>query len=419
MRLINLTLFAALLLITQVTHAQFYEVPSNTSKDLKCIDFPSNLVGYIGGADSIFLKTIDGGLTWTEVNYSGITFPGEPVFNKLQFLTDDLGYTSVGDFQGIYKTVDGGSTWTAVPLEGSQCYTYSFFFRAEDTGVIGGTGCFLGEQIQIVTPTGNSLATVNDPGLGPQSAMVQDIDFYGSSFGMAASRGGRVLRTIDGGLNWDTIATGLGNTEIKAIEIIDDTTVQLSLGVPHGGAHGMRSIDGGLTWSTDGATFGTPMLNDLHDSGDGVLWSGGTSEWDPVKRGAMMERDSAGWWWMEWTVRDTIHGISSYNDSIIWGVGDSGLIVVNEDFGVLNIKLPEIQPLEFYPNPVSDLINFSIPDHLVSELNAIQVRDINGKLIDQFSALTKSYNPTNWPAGIYFIELLSDGAVLRSKLVKN
>ena len=226
----NLILAGALIMCSIFTFAQttWHEIESGTSKDLFAICFPSNSVGYIGGSDSLLLKTTDGGLTWNPINFTGINFPGTPNFNKLQFLTEDLGYASVGEFQGIYKTTNGGNTWSSVPLEGSQCYTYSFFFRAEDTGVIGGTGCFVGEQIQIVTPTGNSLANISFPDWGAQHNMVQDIDFYGSSFGLAASRGGRILRTTDGGLNWDTIAVPWAN-EIKSVEIIDDTTAHLAI----------------------------------------------------------------------------------------------------------------------------------------------------------------------------------------------
>ena len=47
----------------------WFQVESGTLNDLKVIDFPTNLVGYIGGEDSLLLKTIDGGQTWEKLSY--------------------------------------------------------------------------------------------------------------------------------------------------------------------------------------------------------------------------------------------------------------------------------------------------------------------------------------------------------------
>lgn len=394
--------------------SQFYEVPVATSKDLKCIDFPSANVGYAAGADSILLKTLDGGLNWSEVNYTGIDLSVSSTFNKLQFLDENIGYASVGEFMGIYKTTDGGSTWSNVTLDGSQCYTYSFYFRAEDNGVVGGTGCFQGEQISIITPTGTSVAAINSPSWFAGQDMVQDIDFYGSSFGMAASRGGRVLRTIDGGLNWDTITLGGWAPAVTAIEIIDDTTVHLSLEGPQGGSHGLRSIDGGLTWGTDGGTFGSPIINDLHDSGDGTLWGAGGAQWAFGNEGSVYERDTSGWWWNEWVVRDTLRGLSSYNDSIVFAVGDSGLIVTNEDFGVLSIE-DEAEPvLSLYPNPTSHLLSFSMEGNI----DRIRVYSFVGTLVLDEISRTSQIDVSGLQPGTYILELQSDDRSYRRKFVK-
>jgi photosystem II stability/assembly factor-like uncharacterized protein len=39
----------------------WYQVETNTHKKLNTIDFPSASIGYVGGNDSILLKSIDGG----------------------------------------------------------------------------------------------------------------------------------------------------------------------------------------------------------------------------------------------------------------------------------------------------------------------------------------------------------------------
>ena len=81
MNYINVTLILTLFLFTSGLRAQFYEVPTPTYKNLRCVDFPSANVGYIGGEDSVLLKTVDGGLTWSEVNHTGLSFNGHNHFN--------------------------------------------------------------------------------------------------------------------------------------------------------------------------------------------------------------------------------------------------------------------------------------------------------------------------------------------------
>lgn len=67
-------------------------------------------------------------------------------------------------------------------------------------------------------------ATVNTPSWSA-SDMVVDIDFEYSVFdslGLAVSLGGRILRSIDGGFNWDTIPSPLGNAvPLTSITIVD------------------------------------------------------------------------------------------------------------------------------------------------------------------------------------------------------
>ena len=53
-----------------------------------------------------------------------------------------------------------------------------------------------------------SLVTINTPSWA--GYRIIDIDFYDSNYGLAASEGGRILRTTDGGNIWDTIPSSLG-----------------------------------------------------------------------------------------------------------------------------------------------------------------------------------------------------------------
>lgn len=67
--------------------------------------FPNSNVGYAAGGNGLFLKTTDGGLTWTKqylAPYTNLT--------GLFFTSPSVGY--INNAGGIYKTTDGGQTWT-------------------------------------------------------------------------------------------------------------------------------------------------------------------------------------------------------------------------------------------------------------------------------------------------------------------
>jgi photosystem II stability/assembly factor-like uncharacterized protein len=89
----------------------WYEINTGTTKKLNTINFPTNLVGYIGGNDSLLLKSTDGGETWNELAYSGVTYyPGDEHILNLKFVTENIGYMTTGPYGGAYKTIDGGTT---------------------------------------------------------------------------------------------------------------------------------------------------------------------------------------------------------------------------------------------------------------------------------------------------------------------
>ena len=87
------------------------------------ISFPSPAIGYVSlerfNGPMFVLKTIDGGLTWSE-----LTFPD---FNEqgIGFVAPDIGWVS-GRFNPTYGTTDGGATWTQTPW-GQYLNRFQFF----------------------------------------------------------------------------------------------------------------------------------------------------------------------------------------------------------------------------------------------------------------------------------------------------
>ena len=76
------------------------------------ITFPSPDTGYISlerpAGPMFILKTVDGGLTWSELPFENYNEQG------IGFATPSLGWVGGGD-NPTFETTDGGATWTATP----------------------------------------------------------------------------------------------------------------------------------------------------------------------------------------------------------------------------------------------------------------------------------------------------------------
>lgn len=68
--------------------------------------FVDSLTGFAVGGNGLFLKTTDGGLSWSKSAISPYTN-----LSALHFTSADVGY--INNAGGIYQTVDGGNTWQA------------------------------------------------------------------------------------------------------------------------------------------------------------------------------------------------------------------------------------------------------------------------------------------------------------------
>ena len=263
--------------ISASSQTTWYQIPTGTDKKLNTIDFPTTAVGYIGGNDSLLLKTIDGGKTWNSLNYTGITFyPGEEHIINLKFVSAQIGYLAAGPYGGIYKTVDAGLTWTAMTPAGVLCFSGGLYFFDENNGFFGGSGCFQGETIEKLVGGTMTTTTINTPTWLAENQVV-DFDFLNTSFGLAASYSGYILRTTDGGSTWDTIPTGQPNlVPLTSIAIYNDTIAYAGYDDLGAGFGILRTIDAGLTWQQDlsSATFYYPAYLSVHKSGNQNIYSG-------------------------------------------------------------------------------------------------------------------------------------------------
>lgn len=168
----------------------------------------------------VLSRSLDGGQTWeTHLENS------DKSFKKMFFLDENYGWLSAYKAL-IYKTTDGGETWIkhqGVPID----FIRDMFFIDQNTGWICG-----GQY-------GGIICNTTDGGLtweiqffdNSQENDYIDVEFINEQKGFAGGFDRSFLRTLDGGENWEYIASknfegvlvGLPNDYvIRDIEFVDE-----------------------------------------------------------------------------------------------------------------------------------------------------------------------------------------------------
>jgi len=106
---------------------------NNVDNDIFNIYFPNADTGYVVGYFDLFLKTTDGGASW-----SATAFPGAACYD-IYFFNGRIGFASGGDgFSSgwVQQTSDGTSSWT--PSYTSPYTFYCMDFPSDTVGYVGG-----------------------------------------------------------------------------------------------------------------------------------------------------------------------------------------------------------------------------------------------------------------------------------------
>jgi photosystem II stability/assembly factor-like uncharacterized protein len=274
---------------------QWINLNSGTSNSLNRVDFPSLNVGYVLPFNGQLLRTVDGGITWDSL--SSLTLYGNLIGdNNIYFVDDSIGFISTYNSNGntrLYKTSDMGNTWSDLTPESNlygilkihflnhqrgYIYLYSafndrawttidggstwseltlgfslgsgtsslptMFFVNDSTGYCaGGDGSFMYQgAIARTTDYGQSWSLTVLP---IYQSLINSIHFANKDTGYTVSRSGKIFRTIDEGLSWDSIATLNTNTKSE-IFFIDGRT-----GYVVSDVYLYKTIDAGISWFID------------------------------------------------------------------------------------------------------------------------------------------------------------------------
>jgi photosystem II stability/assembly factor-like uncharacterized protein len=211
-----------------------------TSKNLNSLSFPDQDTGYVCGDNGLFLKTMNGGVSWDSATIT-------PYASSLQYMCFSNPHTgfALTEPNGLYnliRTLDGGLTWTTYNLGSYFTDNQKIACTGDSTAYIAGyngsmfktvnfndwqelcqgsqenltdicfpdamqgwsTGPNLGSSLLHTVNGGQTWEIVPISFNSPFIYRV--VSFYNDAEGIVGGDGGPIIKTSDGGNHWDTIS---------------------------------------------------------------------------------------------------------------------------------------------------------------------------------------------------------------------
>lgn len=406
-----------IVLFTQFVYAQWIQQVSGTTFGMQDCHFINENTGWVCGGSFNIQKTTNGGLNWIQ-QPSGVA----KILIGIHAVDANLVWC-VGEYNTILKTTNGGNNWVVIrdgPVS-SPTFLKVFFLNA-NTGWLLRTNYILR-----TTDGGTSFDSTNTV-----FTFLNDIYFKDAFTGVVCANGARILRSTDGGVNWNLIPVPLhqgGQPDFDRISFVNNS---YGWTVGYGSASGLgklvyRTTDFGSSWDTIGRVqYPHSELNySVFFSSLNTGYCGGTS-------GYIYKTTNGGFNWYQQAVP-----IDGYrrdfwfaNDTVGWAVGGGGYILKTTNGGtyvgiepISSVIPPSFSLFQNYPNPFngSTVIEFSIQQ---SDIYRLEIFDVLGRKVSELfneSLKAGKYKQTFYSDGLssgtYFYRLSSGKNTQIKKLI--
>lgn len=310
MKRLNILTGMVIFSISCLSFAQWNQQYSGDPSILFTINFLDNNVGYAAGANEAFLKTVDGGQTWTVLDAGGST----DFYADMFFRDSQIGWTVLGGFYPyrhgyILKTIDGGNSWTVQMYIDGFLFISIYFIDDQKGWAVGTNG--------IIFYTINGGNTWDFQYQLPTYEWLYDIYFVDQNNGWAVGNlGNKILKTTNGGNSWEWVYTSISDW-LFDIEFSDFKT---GLTVGDNGRI-LESTDGGSTWLIQ-PSGSASLLRDVDLKDYGEAWAVGLN-------GTILHSTDKGITWnsdVSGTTTD-LYSVSFINSAEGWVCGNNQLIL--------------------------------------------------------------------------------------------
>jgi photosystem II stability/assembly factor-like uncharacterized protein len=233
---------AGLILKTTNGGAEWTDVSDTTlaKSDIEGIATISDLIAYVCGDDSTLLKTTDGGENWIRSTHD---FEGEDLDGGIAFTNANTGVViSDGNGGMTWYTTDGGDNWTYNPIAGLYPVG-TISSRLYDIDAGGSTFAIVGYHRTTFLSTDGISWELSGPFSYEYDRNIS-VDVIDDDNIVVGGNDAWLLKTSDGGDNWDEVYYNTGN-DASLVHFVD-----ANVGFVYGNyGQWMATTDGGDTFT--------------------------------------------------------------------------------------------------------------------------------------------------------------------------
>lgn len=240
------------------------KVPVTSGVRFRSVGFANENHGWAGTVYTpthVLYETVDGGNSWTNITsrISGLAPDG---ICGLSVVSANV-VVGVGAFFGspkFVKTSDGGNTWTSTSMAGHAATLIDVHFFDESTGIaVGGTGSsYNGNAVVLITTDGGdswetAYESTRAPGIDGEwgwkiSFPTRMTGYVSVEYNSNSNpRPAKVLKTEDGGVTWNALSIP-SSTQRAGLQGIGFVTPEI--GWASGRGTTTVTTDGGITWTS-------------------------------------------------------------------------------------------------------------------------------------------------------------------------
>ncbi|MFI5263808.1 MAG: YCF48-related protein [Candidatus Kapaibacterium sp.] len=237
-------------LLSGAAHWTLDSLNAGGAPRLTDIAFDKNGFGLAATYDTIALKTIDSGKTWSHVmvNSTAVQILGIAVWGSTALASASNG--------AVYHSANKGTTWAATTITNAE--------PLYDVDMSGNNAIAVGYNGVVFYSTNGGLNWTKAAVSGTSSILYK-VRFSTATNAVAVSNTGVIIHTVDGGATWKTVTSGV-KTALNDAAFHDDIN-----GIITGdGGVILKTHDGGKTWAKD-------QSNTLYDLKGAIIADGLTA----------------------------------------------------------------------------------------------------------------------------------------------
>lgn len=290
------------------------------------IVFPSNQIGYISGSNGAVLKSIDGGATFTALPSLGAYF-----FRDVDFINENVGIVA-GSVNALFYTNDGGANWSYINTPDSiQNVERAIMISSTEFYLVGGKYSELGA----IYYTQNKGVTWKRK-FSCSGGIAYDLEMLSSGRWIVPTGAQKIFYSVNQGVSWAESTVAWNGSDTTNIVLADIKMVNNNLGYCSGVNRStsesflLKTTDGGLNWDKL-AIPSTPntekdYLYTIFTLGDKEVFVAGGQFINNTSR--LMYSPDAG---QTWQIDSTFLSNSfikeiTIKNGVLYGVGQYGLI---------------------------------------------------------------------------------------------